>query len=89
MHLQEEAPQHHQGNQEVCTKSMSTTDVRIDAKLNKYIWSSSIRSVPRRVWIASKRTDECPECQERQGALLSGQPLRPPGGSPGHGYQAS
>ncbi|TVU03836.1 hypothetical protein EJB05_50606 [Eragrostis curvula] len=41
-------------------KAMGTTDVRIDVKLNKHIWSSGIRSVPRRVRvrIARKRNDE-------------------------------
>ncbi|GJN22043.1 hypothetical protein PR202_gb09572 [Eleusine coracana subsp. coracana] len=41
-------------------KSMGTADVRIDVKLNKHIWSSGIRSVPRRVRvrIARKRNDE-------------------------------
>lgn len=39
---------------------MGTTDVRVDVKLNKYIWSRGIRSVPRRarVRIARKRNDE-------------------------------
>lgn len=37
-----------------------TTDVRVDVKLNKQIWSRGIRSVPRRVRvrIAHKRNDE-------------------------------
>uniref|UniRef100_A0A0D9X9J2 60S ribosomal protein L31 n=1 Tax=Leersia perrieri TaxID=77586 RepID=A0A0D9X9J2_9ORYZ len=41
-------------------KAMGTADVRIDVKLNKHIWSSGIRSVPRRirVRIARKRNDE-------------------------------
>uniref|UniRef100_A0A0E0QKX5 60S ribosomal protein L31 n=2 Tax=Oryza TaxID=4527 RepID=A0A0E0QKX5_ORYRU len=41
-------------------KAMGTTDVRVDVKLNKHIWSSGIRSVPRRVRvrIARKRNDE-------------------------------
>lgn len=39
---------------------MGTNDVRIDVKLNKQIWSSGIRSVPRRVRvrISRKRNDE-------------------------------
>lgn len=39
---------------------MGTTDVRVDVKLNKHIWSHGIRSVPRRVRvrIARKRNDE-------------------------------
>ncbi|PRQ54974.1 putative ribosomal protein L31e [Rosa chinensis] len=41
-------------------KAMATTDVRVNVKLNKHIWSRGIRSVPRRVCvrIARKRNDE-------------------------------
>ncbi|KAG6664573.1 hypothetical protein CIPAW_02G102500 [Carya illinoinensis] len=42
-------------------KAMGTTDVRVDVKLNKHIWSRGIRSVPSwrvRVRIAQKRNDE-------------------------------
>ena len=41
-------------------KAMVTTDVRVDVKLNKHIWSRGIRSVPRRirVRVARKRNDE-------------------------------
>ncbi|XP_064982135.1 large ribosomal subunit protein eL31-like [Musa acuminata AAA Group] len=41
-------------------KAMGTTDVRVDVKLNKHIWSRGIRSVPRRVRvrIARKRNDK-------------------------------
>ena len=41
-------------------KAMGTTDVRVDVKLNKHIWSRRIRSVPRRVRvrIARKRNEE-------------------------------
>ncbi|XP_057953509.1 large ribosomal subunit protein eL31 [Malania oleifera] len=40
--------------------AMGTTDVRVDVKLNKLIWSHGIRSVPRRVRvrIARKRNDD-------------------------------
>lgn len=39
---------------------MGTTDVRVDVKLNKQVWSRGIRSVPRRirVRVARKRNDE-------------------------------
>jgi large subunit ribosomal protein L31e len=39
---------------------MGTTDVRVDVKLNKHIWSRGIRSVPRRirVRVARKRNDD-------------------------------
>ncbi|KAJ4810969.1 60S ribosomal protein L31 [Rhynchospora pubera] len=41
-------------------KAMGTTDVRVDVKLNKQIWSQGVRSVPRRirVLISRKRNDE-------------------------------
>ncbi|BAF09849.2 Os02g0717800, partial [Oryza sativa Japonica Group] len=41
-------------------KAMGTTDIRIDVKLNKAIWTNGIRSVPRRVRvrISRKRNDE-------------------------------
>ncbi|XP_054824969.1 60S ribosomal protein L31 [Prosopis cineraria] len=41
-------------------KAMGTNDVRVDVKLNKYVWSQGIRSVPRRirVRVARKRNDD-------------------------------
>ncbi|KAK7314362.1 hypothetical protein VNO77_32882 [Canavalia gladiata] len=41
-------------------KAMGTNDVRVDVKLNKFVWSQGIRSVPRRirVRIARKRNDD-------------------------------
>ncbi|GJN03924.1 hypothetical protein PR202_ga21423 [Eleusine coracana subsp. coracana] len=52
-------------------KAMGTNDVRVDVKLNKHIWSSGIRSVPRRVRvrIARRRNDE--EMPRRSSTLLS------------------
>merc|ERR1711865_409849 len=42
------------------TKEMKTSDVRVDVKLNKHIWSKGIRNVPRRVrvQISRKRNDD-------------------------------
>jgi len=41
-------------------KAMGTNDVRVDVKLNKFVWSQGIRSVPRRirVRVARKRNDD-------------------------------
>ena len=41
-------------------KAMGTTDVRVDVKLNKHLWSRGVRNVPRRVRvrIARKRNVE-------------------------------
>eukprot|EP00293_Proteomonas_sulcata_P020310 CAMPEP_0184288480 /NCGR_PEP_ID=MMETSP1049-20130417/999_1 /TAXON_ID=77928 /ORGANISM="Proteomonas sulcata, Strain CCMP704" /LENGTH=120 /DNA_ID=CAMNT_0026594887 /DNA_START=8 /DNA_END=370 /DNA_ORIENTATION=+ len=42
------------------TKAMGTSDVRVDQKLNKYLWSKGIKNVPYRVRvrIARKRNDD-------------------------------
>lgn len=41
-------------------KAMGTTDVRVDVKLNKALWSRGVRNVPRRVRIrvARRRNDD-------------------------------
>ncbi|KAF4660660.1 60S ribosomal protein L31 [Perkinsus olseni] len=36
-------------------KQMKTEDVRIDTKLNKFIWSKGIRNIPRRVRVRLSR----------------------------------
>mmetsp|Transcript_11516 Transcript_11516/g.29021 ORF Transcript_11516/g.29021 Transcript_11516/m.29021 type:complete len:121 (-) Transcript_11516:88-450(-) len=42
------------------TKMMGTTDVRIDTKLNKSVWSNGVRNVPFRVRVrlARKRNED-------------------------------
>ena len=37
------------------TKNMGTKDVRIDSKLNQFVWSRGIRGVPDRVRIRCER----------------------------------
>ena len=41
-------------------KAMGTTDVRVDTKLNKFLWSKGVRNVPMRVRvrISRKRNDD-------------------------------
>jgi large subunit ribosomal protein L31e len=39
----------------MATKCMGTKDVRIDQKLNKFIWSCGIRNLPRRVRVRFQR----------------------------------
>ncbi|OQR99108.1 60S ribosomal protein L31 [Achlya hypogyna] len=41
-------------------KAMKTSDVRIDAKLNKFIWSQGVRNIPYRVRVrlSRKRNDD-------------------------------
>ena len=48
------------------TKMMKTSDVRVDPKLNQFIWSHGIRNLPRRVRvrISRKRNEEEGKGQE-------------------------
>ncbi|KAG8367275.1 hypothetical protein BUALT_Bualt16G0055500 [Buddleja alternifolia] len=59
-HLKKKAPNAIKEIRKFAHKAMGTTDVRVDVKLNKHIWSRGIRSVPRRirVRIARKRNDD-------------------------------
>uniref|UniRef100_A0A6N2L3Z5 60S ribosomal protein L31 n=8 Tax=Salix TaxID=40685 RepID=A0A6N2L3Z5_SALVM len=61
-------------------KAMKTTDVRVDVKLNKHIWSRGIRSVPRRVRVrvARKRNDE-EDAKEEFYSLVTVSELPPEG----------
>lgn len=46
-------------------KAMGTKDVRIDAKLNKFVWSRGVRNVPGRVRVRlSRRRNEDDESDE-------------------------
>ena len=50
---------------------MKTSDVRIDAKLNKFIWSAGVRNVPYRVRIRlSRKRNEDEEASEKLYTLV-------------------
>eukprot|EP00824_Muranothrix_gubernata_P017794 TRINITY_DN36323_c0_g1_i1.p1 TRINITY_DN36323_c0_g1~~TRINITY_DN36323_c0_g1_i1.p1 ORF type:complete len:134 (-),score=37.50 TRINITY_DN36323_c0_g1_i1:84-485(-) len=54
------------------TKAMGTKDVRIDVRLNKEIWSSGIRSVPRRVRVKlARRPNEDEDSKEKLFTLVT------------------
>jgi len=47
-------------------KCMGTKDVRIDTKLNKYIWSKGVRNVPTRVRVRlSRKRNEDEDAEEK------------------------
>jgi len=47
-------------------KAMGTKDVRIDAKLNKYVWATGIRKIPVRVRVRlSRKRNEDEEADEK------------------------
>merc|ERR1719272_1864182 len=51
---------------------MSTKDVRVDTKLNKFVWSGGIRNVPRRVRVRmSRKRNEDEDAKEKMFTLVS------------------
>merc|ERR1719408_1202258 len=49
---------------------MSTKDVRIDTKLNKFVWSQGIRNVPKRVRVRmSRKRNEDEDAKEKMFTL--------------------
>merc|ERR1719446_1382141 len=57
-------------------KAMRTKDVRVDTKLNKFIWSSGIRNVPVRVRVRmSRKRQEDEEAKESLYTLVQHVPV--------------
>mmetsp|Transcript_34209 Transcript_34209/g.97779 ORF Transcript_34209/g.97779 Transcript_34209/m.97779 type:complete len:122 (-) Transcript_34209:146-511(-) len=58
------------------TKQMATKDVRIDTKLNKFVWSQGIRNVPRRVRVRmSRKRNEDEDAKEKTFTLVQHVPV--------------
>lgn len=52
-------------------KAMKTTDVRLDSKLNKFIWSQGVRNVPFRVRVRlSRKRNEDEDAKEKLYTLV-------------------
>merc|ERR1719262_1806242 len=57
-------------------RSMKTTDVRIDTKLNKYLWSAGIRNVPKRVRVRmSRKRNEDEDAVDKMYTLVQHVPV--------------
>mmetsp|Transcript_7470 Transcript_7470/g.16282 ORF Transcript_7470/g.16282 Transcript_7470/m.16282 type:complete len:121 (-) Transcript_7470:93-455(-) len=55
---------------------MGTKDVRIDTKLNKFIWSTGIRHVPRRVRVRmARKRNEDEDAKEKMFTLVQHVPV--------------
>lgn len=51
-------------------KAMGTSDVRIDAKLNKHVWSTGIKNVPKRVRVRlTRKRNEDEDAEEKMYTL--------------------
>merc|ERR1719152_1007872 len=60
----------------IAEKQMGTKDVRIDQKLNKFIWSQGIRNLPRRVRIRlSRKRNEDEDAKEKMYTLVQHVPV--------------
>eukprot|EP00930_Biecheleria_cincta_P067020 TRINITY_DN5338_c0_g2_i10.p1 TRINITY_DN5338_c0_g2~~TRINITY_DN5338_c0_g2_i10.p1 ORF type:complete len:121 (+),score=38.46 TRINITY_DN5338_c0_g2_i10:84-446(+) len=57
-------------------KVMLTKDVKVDTKLNKFIWSNGVRNVPRRVRIRlSRKRNEDEDAKEKMFTLVQHVPV--------------
>ena len=57
-------------------KSMQTTDVRVDTKLNKFLWSNGVRNVPKRVRVRmSRKRNEDEDADEKMYTLVQHVPV--------------
>merc|ERR1719395_61498 len=57
-------------------RSMQTKDVRIDTKLNKFLWSNGVRNVPKRVRIRmSRKRNEDEDADEKMYTLVQHVPV--------------
>lgn len=57
-------------------KVMKTKDVRIDTKLNQFVWSKGIRNLPRRVRIRiSRKRNDDEDSKERMYTLVQHVPV--------------
>merc|ERR1719265_2821 len=57
-------------------KAMSTQDVRVDTKLNKFIWSNGVRNVPTRVRVRmSRKRNEDEDADEKMYTLVQHVPV--------------
>ena len=69
--FKKKAPKAIRAIRQFATKMMGTTDVRVDSKLNKFIWSKGVRNVPYRVRVRlSRKRNEDEEAKEKVTSLM-------------------
>mmetsp|Transcript_127756 Transcript_127756/g.272457 ORF Transcript_127756/g.272457 Transcript_127756/m.272457 type:complete len:122 (-) Transcript_127756:70-435(-) len=57
-------------------RAMSTKDVRVDTKLNKFIWSTGVRNVPTRVRVRmSRKRNEDEDAKDKTFTLVQHVPV--------------
>lgn len=61
---------------EFAKKEMGTQDVRIDVKVNKFIWGNGIKNVPRRIRVRlTRKRNEDEDAKEKMYTLVSHVPV--------------
>lgn len=61
---------------EFAKKAMGTEDVRIDVKVNKFIWSNGIKACPRRIRIRlTRKRNEDEDAKEKMYTLVTHVPV--------------
>merc|ERR1711959_436258 len=69
--FKKKAPRAIRAIKKFATKMMGTQDVRVDMRLNKYVWSKGIRNVPYRVRVRlARRLNEDEEAKEKLYTLV-------------------
>ncbi|CAD5211639.1 unnamed protein product [Bursaphelenchus xylophilus] len=70
------APRAIQAIRDFATKQMGTTDVRVDTRVNKFIWSQGIKNVPYRIRVRlSRRRNEDEDSQNKLYTLVTFVPV--------------
>mmetsp|Transcript_117478 Transcript_117478/g.365904 ORF Transcript_117478/g.365904 Transcript_117478/m.365904 type:complete len:121 (-) Transcript_117478:83-445(-) len=76
MSFKKRAPRAIREIRKFAAKVMLTKDVRVDTKLNKFIWSKGIRNVPRRVRVRmSRKRNDDEEAKEKTFPLCQHVPV--------------
>ncbi|CAD5207300.1 unnamed protein product [Bursaphelenchus okinawaensis] len=70
------APRAIQAIRDFATKQMGTSDVRVDTRVNKFIWSQGIKNVPYRIRVRlSRRRNEDEDSQNKLYTLVTYVPV--------------
>lgn len=70
------APRAVKSIQEFARKAMGVSDVRLDVRLNKFIWSQGIKNVPHRVRVKiSRKRNEDEDAKEKMYTLVEHVPV--------------
>merc|ERR1719152_780868 len=76
MQFKKRAPRAIREIRKFAEKVMKTKDVRVDTKLNKFIWNKGIRNVPRRVRVRmSRKRNEDEDAKEKMYTLVQHVPV--------------